>query len=53
MEAETTTSKLLNGGKTIIEQTLVSRKKEIQKSRAVKITVWDESRKLNHLSKVI
>ena len=31
----------------------VRRKKEIQKSRTVKVTVRDPSRKVNHLSKVI
>ena len=30
-----------------------TRKKEIQKSRTTRITVWDPNRKLNHLSKVI
>ena len=33
--------------------TSVRRKKEIQKSRTMRITVWDPSRKVNHLSKVI
>ena len=33
--------------------TSIRRKKEIQKSRAMRITVWDLSRKVNHLSKVI
>ena len=33
--------------------TSVRRKKEIQKRRTVRITVWDPSRKVNHLSKVI
>ena len=33
--------------------TSVRRKKEIQKSRTMRITVWDPSRKFNHLSKVI
>ena len=41
-----------NGGKAIVEQILVSRKKEMQKSRTVRITVKDLSRKINHLSKV-
>ena len=33
--------------------TSVRRKKEIQKSRTVRIIVWDPSRKVNHLSKVV
>ena len=33
--------------------TSIRRKKEIQKSRTVRITVWDLSRKVNHLSKVV
>ena len=33
--------------------TSIRRKKEIQKSRTMRITVWDPSRKVNHLSKVI
>ena len=33
--------------------TNVRRKKQIQKSRTMRITVWDPSRKVNHLSKVI
>ena len=33
--------------------TNVSRKKEIRKRKTVRITVWDLSRKVNHLSKVI
>ena len=33
--------------------TSIRRKKEIQKSRAMRITVWDPSKKVNHLSKVI
>ena len=33
--------------------TSIIRKKEIQKSRAVRVTVRDLSRKINHLSKVI
>ena len=31
----------------------IRRKKEIQKSRTVIITVWDLSRKVNHLSKIV
>ena len=46
VEIETTTwSEFLKGGE--------SRKKEIQKSRAVKVTDRDLNRKVNHLSKVI
>ena len=33
--------------------TSVRRKKEIQKNRTVRITAWDASRKVNHLSKVV
>ena len=33
--------------------TSIRRKKEIQKSRTIRITVWDPSRNVNHLSKVI
>ena len=33
--------------------TSARRKKEIQKSRTVRITVWDPSGKVNYLSKVI
>ena len=33
--------------------TSLRRKKEIQKSRTVRVTIWDLSRKVNHLSKVI
>ena len=33
--------------------TNVRRKEEIQKSRIMRITAWDSSRKANHLSKVI
>ena len=33
--------------------TSIRRKKEIQKSRTMRITVWDLSRKVNHLTKVI
>ena len=33
--------------------TSIRRKKQIQKSRTMRITVWDLSRKVNHLSKVI
>ena len=33
--------------------TSVRRKKEIQKSSTVRITVWDPRRKVNHLSKII
>ena len=33
--------------------TSIRRKKEIQKSRAMRITAWDPSRKVSHLSKVI
>ena len=63
METETTTwSEFPNERKAIVEQkkerkkerkcTSVRRKKEIQKSRTMRITVWDPSRKVNHLSKV-
>ena len=42
-----------NGGKAIVEQMLVSeKKKEIQMSRTVRVTVWDPSIKVNHLIKV-
>ena len=48
METETTTgSKFPNGGKANAEQILV------QKSRSMRITVWNPSRKVNHLSKVV
>ena len=33
--------------------TSISRKKQIQKSKTVRATVWDPSRKLNHLSKPV
>ena len=33
--------------------TTIIRKKEIQNSRTVRITVWDPSRKVNHLNKVV
>ena len=33
--------------------TSVGRKKEIQKSKFVRFTVWDPSRKVNHLSNVV
>ena len=33
--------------------TRIRRKKEIQKNRTVRITVWDPSRKVNHLRKVV
>ena len=35
------------------ESPSVRRKKEIQKCRTMRITVWDQSRKVNRLSKVI
>ena len=54
MKTETATwSEFPNGGKAIVEQVPVSRKKEIQKRRTVRITVWDLSWKVSHLSKVI
>ena len=55
METETATgSEFLNGGKVIVEQTLVSKSKtELQKSKTVTVIVRDLSRKFNHLSKVI
>ena len=36
-----------------VAETSISRKKEIQQSRTVRVTVRDPSRKINHLSKVI
>ena len=54
METKTTIwSKLPNGGKTIVEQILVS--EEIKKSKRARLweSVWDRSRKVNYLSKVI
>ena len=33
--------------------TSIRREKKIQKSRTVRVTVWDPSRKVNHLSKVV
>ena len=48
-----TWSEFLNKGIAIVEQILVSRNKQIQKSRTMKMTVWDPSRKDNDLSKVI
>ena len=54
METETTTwSEFPNRWKAIVGHTSTRRKKYIQKSRTVRITVWDPSRKVNHLSKVI
>ena len=42
-----------NGAEAIVEQMLVSeKKKEIQMSRTVRVTVWDPSIKVNHLIKV-
>ena len=42
-----------NGGKAIVEQILVSEERnKCKKSRTVRITVKDLSRKINHLSKV-
>ena len=54
-ETETTTwSEFPNGEKTIVEQIPASEESiKIQKSRNMRITVWDASKKVNHLSKVI
>ena len=53
METDTTTwLEFSNGGKAIAEQTLASEEK-IQKSRTVKVTVKDPSRKVKHTSKII
>ena len=54
METETTTwSEFPNGAKAIVEQILAS--EEINKSKRAGLweSVWDPSRKVNHLSKVI
>ena len=55
METETTRwSTFSNGGKATVEQILASEeKRQIQKSRTVRVTVRSRSRKVNHLSKVI
>ena len=45
-------SEFPNGGKAIVEQILASSKNWIQKSRTVKITVRDLSRKTDYLGKV-
>ena len=50
VETETTTSEFSNEGKAIVEQILAS--EEVQKSRTMRFTVRDPSRKINHLSKV-
>ena len=47
-------SEFSNGRKAIVEQNnSVRRNKEIQKSRTVRITVWDLGKKVNHPSKVV
>ena len=56
METETTTwSEFPNGGKAIAEQTPASKKKKkkVQNSKTGRITVWDPSREVNHLSMVM
>ena len=40
-------------GKHCRTNTSIRRKKEIQKGEIVRITVWDASRKVNHLSKIV
>ena len=52
LETETATRSEF-GGKATVEQILASEEIKIQKSRTLRITVWDLSRKVNHLSKVI
>ena len=54
METETTPwSELPKGGKAIVEHILVFEERKISKRARLRITVWDMSRKVNHLSKVI
>ena len=53
METETTTwSEFPDGGKTVVEQILASEERN-PKEQDYEITVWDPSRKVNYLSKVI
>ena len=49
---ETETREFPNTAKVIVEQILASKKKK-SKREAARITVWDLSRKANHLSKAI
>ena len=54
METEKTTGSALPMEKSHCRtNTSIRRKKEIQKSSTVRITVWDPSKKVNHLSKII
>ena len=52
-ETETTTSEFPNGGKAIVKQILASEERNKSKRAGLWDTVWDLSRKVNHLSKVI
>ena len=46
-------SEIPNGGKDIVRtNTCIRRKNEIQKSMTLRVTVWDQSRKVNPLSKI-
>ena len=54
MKTETTTwSEFPNGGKAIVEQIIASEERTKSKRVRLRITVWNQSRKLDHLSKVV
>ena len=54
METETTTwSQFPNGGKANVEQRLASEERNKSKRAGLWVSVWDLSRKVNHMSKVI
>ena len=50
---ETTWSEFPNGGKAIVEEMLASEEEKTPKGKIMRITVWDPSRKVNHVSKII
>ena len=53
VETETLWSGFPNGGKAIVEQILDSEEGNKSKKAGLWESVWDPSRKVNHLSKVI
>ena len=53
MVTETTWSEFPNGGKAIVEEMLASEEEKTPKGKIMRITVWDPSRKVNHVSKII
>ena len=54
METETTTwSEFPNEGEAMVKQILASDEIKIQKSGTVRVAVWDPSREVNYLRKII